>query len=206
MGASKTSAVLLFGAPGVGKGTQGKILDRIPGFRHISSGDVFRGLAPDSPEAQEVARYANRGMLVPDDVTIRVFRSVLQRRMDAGEIDPQREILVLDGIPRTVRQAEFLAEGIEVLAVVQLAFSEADESVMVERLKRRAVVENRPDDADEAVIRRRFEVYRQETARVLAFYPAGRVHRINAVATPIEVLRDVAAALVPVYREKAGEW
>lgn len=205
MGANKSTAVLLFGAPGVGKGTQGRVLNQILGFRHISSGDVFRGLDPDSEEGREYSQYsrqADRGRLVPDDVTIRIFGAVLQRQIETGEIDPEREVFIFDGIPRTVRQAEFLSDWVDVRAVLNFTFSDEDEPVMVERIKCRAEQENRPDDADESIIQHRFQVYRKETAPVLAFYPPDRLHAINSLSTPVEVLRDICNVLAPIYREK----
>lgn len=200
METEKFRAIILFGAPGVGKGTQGRILNQIPGFRHVSSGDIFRSLDPESPEGREVASYTNRGELVPDDVTIRIFHTMMRQSVEKGVYRPAEEILLLDGIPRTVRQAEVLAGSFSVLAVIEFRFS--DEEIMVERLKGRALKEGRLDDADEATIRHRFDVYRQQTAPVLQFYPPELVRSVNADATPIEVLRETLDALIPIYRDQ----
>ncbi|MFQ5731629.1 MAG: adenylate kinase family protein [Planctomycetaceae bacterium] len=193
-------AILLFGAPGVGKGTQGRVLDAVLGFHHVSSGDIFRALHPESPEGREAAEYSTRGELVPDELTIRIFNAVVPEMISRGEYSPDAGILVLDGIPRTVRQAEILDDTVDVLAVLHLDFS--DENVMIERMKRRAEQQNRPDDADETTIRRRFEVYRRETEPVLAHFPSSRVHRINAGASPLRVARDLLDALVPVVEDR----
>ena len=195
---NRIPAIVLFGAPGVGKGTQGAVLNAIPGFLHVSSGDIFRALDPDSPEGREVAQYAPQGKLVPDELTIRVFNAVLKEMIRRGEFDPDKEVLVLDGIPRTVTQAEILKQTIDVLAVVQFDF--IDDNVIVERIKRRGERHNRPDDADEATIRHRFEVYRRETEPLLQCFPAERVHRVDADATPVEVARNVLDALIPAIR------
>lgn len=191
-------AIILFGAPGVGKGTQGAILNAIPGFHHVSSGDIFRALDPDSPEGREVAQYAPQGKLVPDELTIRVFNAVLKEMIRCGKFRPDKEVLVLDGIPRTVPQAEFLKQTIDVLAVVLFDFINDD--VIIERIKRRGERHNRPDDADEATIRRRFEVYRRETQPVLQSFPPERVHRIDADAAPVEVARNLLDALLPAIK------
>jgi adenylate kinase len=198
MTAKRFPAIILFGAPGVGKGTQGAMLNAIPGFRHVSSGDVFRALDPESPEGREVAQYAPQGKLVPDELTIRVFNAVLKEMIARGAFRPDEEILVLDGIPRTVPQAEILKQTTEVLAVVHFDFINDD--VIMERIKRRGERHNRPDDADEATVRHRFEVYRRETEPVLQCFPGERVHRIDADAAPVEVARNLLDALIPAIR------
>ena len=90
---SQYPAVLLFGAPGVGKGTQGQILQGIPGFAHISSGDLFRSLDPNSADGREAAETSARGELVSDELTIRVFRNALEERVNSGTYSPEGELL-----------------------------------------------------------------------------------------------------------------
>ena len=74
---SRYPTVLLFGAPGVGKGTQGAILGRVPGFHHLACGDVFRSLNMSSPEGREIYEFSSRGQLVPDELTIRIWKKAL---------------------------------------------------------------------------------------------------------------------------------
>lgn len=188
--------VLLFGAPGVGKGTQGAILSRIPGFFHLSSGAVFRALDPNSPEGREVAVDTAQGRLVPDELTMRVVFGALDRFVAQKTYQPQSDLLLLDGIPRTVPQVQMLTNRTEVLRVIYLVTN--DEDAMVERIRQRAVLQNRPDDADESVIRERFAVYRRETAPVLDCYPDSIIDRVDAMGTPAEVLRSVLDRLIPV--------
>ena len=198
MSDEKFPAVVLFGPPGVGKGTQGKILREIPGFEHVSSGEIFRNLDPSSPAGREVASFASRGELVPDDVTIRIFRSVIEKSVERNEFDPTQELLLLDGIPRTRNQAEILAESFEVLGIVQLAVK--DENVTIQRLRRRAITEHRADDANEQTIRHRFAVYRQETAPLLEYYDDDVIHTVDAESAPVVVLCDILNVLVPIWR------
>jgi len=192
----RSPAIVLFGSPGVGKGTVGRVLNQIPGFRHVSSGDVFRSLDPNTAEGKEVAERTSRGELVSDELTIRIFRNVVSDWIRDGKYKPTEEALVMDGVPRTVQQAKDLAETVDVLAVVY--FVCRNEDVMLQRMKRRATMEGRPDDADEATIRHRFEVYRRKTEPVLRSYPSELVHEIDADPTPAEVVRDVLNVLIPV--------
>lgn len=193
-------ALLLLGAPGVGKGTQGAILGQLAGFFHHSSGEVFRSLDPDSPQGREVTRYTAQGELVPDDLTIEIWKTAIENEIDAGRYDPGRDIVVLDGIPRDVPQAKYIAQVADILHVVHLVCS--DENEMVRRMKDRALKQNRLDDADENVIRHRFEVYHQETEPLLDHFPAGKITRVEAVGTPAEVLRDVLNCVIPIQNER----
>jgi adenylate kinase len=190
--------VLLFGAPGVGKGTQGKVLGEIPGLFHLSCGDVFRALDIRSPIGKEVYRYSSRGELVPDELTIRMWQKGLEGAIALSRYNPQGDLLILDGIPRNVGQAKIMDEYIQVLRVVYLVCSNEDE--MIDRIKRRAIHENRADDANEEVIRRRFEVYRRESEPVLNHYPRELVAQVDAVPPPVEVLRTILDCLIPVHR------
>ncbi|GIX03821.1 MAG: adenylate kinase [Planctomycetaceae bacterium] len=188
--------ILLFGAPGVGKGTQGTILGHIPGFHHLSCGDVFRSLNINSPEGKEIYQYSSRGQLVPDELTVRIWKKALHGQIAISRYKPPDEFLVLDGIPRNVRQAEMISEIINVLHIIHLVCS--DEQAMIDRIKRRAIRENRVDDANEQVIRTRFEVYRRESEHVLNYYPASLISQIDAVRTPAEVLHSILGVLIPI--------
>jgi adenylate kinase len=186
-------AVLLFGAPGSGKGTQGKVLGAMPGFHHFACGDVFRSLDKQSRMGQLFAQYSRGGGLVPDEFTIELWQDAIQRRIDAGQFKPQTDILLLDGIPRTLEQAKLLDSRLEVLSIIYLVCNNVEE--IISRLRRRAELEGRTDDTDEEVIRHRLDVYEEVTRPVLAFYPWNKVTRVNAVRTPEEVTADLVKAL-----------
>lgn len=188
--------VLLFGAPGSGKGTQGKILGSIPGFYHLSCGEVFRTLNVKSDLGRVFVEYSSRGELVPDDVTIAMWKENIRAQQVLSLYKPADDLLVLDGIPRNKNQARLMDEHIEVLQVIHLVCK--DERAMIERLRRRALKENRADDAREDVIRRRWEVYKSETYPVLAHYPASVVKEVNAMGSPASVLQHILELVVPV--------
>jgi len=191
-------AVLLFGAPGVGKGTQGKILNQIPGLFHLSSGDVFRDLDPNT-----VAGRTSLGELVPDELTIRICRNWIQERIAQQKYNPRKDLLILDGIPRNVPQCEILEESIDVLHVIHLSTDNKD--LLAERIHRRALEENRTDDAKEEVIRRRFRVYSERTLPVLNYYPDEMIHTVDPIGMPIEVLQRIIEGLIPLQQRLLGE-
>lgn len=186
-------AVLLFGAPGVGKGTQGQRLGRLPHFIHISTGDMFRSLG-NGPVGKEARTYFERGVLVPDELTIRIFRERLQDLVANHLLESARDTLILDGIPRNPNQAEILDGDIKVIKIIH--FVASDEDAMVARIKKRALLEGRKDDADEATIRKRFDIYRRDTSPVLKCYPPELILEIDALGTPEEVAATIERGLL----------
>jgi adenylate kinase len=185
----KYRSILLFGAPGVGKGTQGKILGSIPNFFHCACGDVFRNLRADSPLGRLFIEYSGRGQLVPDEPTIELWRHFIENNTKIGRFHPKTDTLVLDGIPRNVAQAKILKTTLDVTAVFYMRSS--DEEKLISRIQRRAVKENRLDDANLEVIRDRLHVYESETKPVLKFYGRKLVHNIYADQSPAKVLVDI---------------
>ena len=197
--ADRYRSILLFGPPGVGKGTQGKLLGSVPGFFHLATGDMFRGLDKNSTLGKEVVTYSSRGELVPDELTVRLWQQHVKGLIENSTYAPARDLLVLDGIPRSVTQAQALDDKLDVLAIIHLTCLDIDE--MVQRMKRRALKEGRKDDADENVIRRRFEVYKAETSPVLGHYNTDLVNDIDGVGKPARVLRDVLGIVAPLHDE-----
>jgi adenylate kinase len=185
----KYRTILLFGAPGSGKGTQGKILGSIPNFFHFACGDAFRNLRIDDPIGRVFIEYSSRGQLVPDEPTINLWAKNIQASTLDGEFHPDRDTLVLDGIPRNSRQAEMLKDTLEVKAVFNLTCSDQDK--MIERLQRRALRENRLDDANLEVIKKRLDTYEKETRPVLDYYGPKLVHNIDSTQPPLHVLRQI---------------
>jgi len=192
-------AALIFGVPGAGKGTQGVILTRVPGFFHLSSGVIFRKLDAKSDEGRLVREYSARGELVPDEITIKIFLNWLEAQRDAERFRPREHLLVLDGIPRNIAQCKMLESFIDVKALIHFMCS--NEDVMIKRIRRRAALENRVDDASESVTRKRFEVYHQETAPILEYYPQEIVHNIEADRIPAEVCYECLGHLAPIVKQ-----
>jgi adenylate kinase len=180
---------LILGAPGSGKGTQGKVLGSIPRFHHLACGDVFRSLDTRTPLGQEFVRYSSMGQLVPDDLTVQLWRANIKNRVDAYQFKPDIDFLVLDGIPRNVEQAKLMEPDIDVVKVFHLSCPNREE--LARRLRKRALKDNRYDDASEEVIRKRFATYEEETKPILEYYAGEKIVEIDASAAPARVLHKM---------------
>ena len=186
-------SVLIFGPPGAGKGTLGKFLSSAGNHFHLSSGDIFRGISPESPAGKIYHSYAGKGHLLPDDVTIGIWHHYVEGLIATNRYFPHQQLLLLDGIPRTVTQAKLLEKHVHIMHIIVLEISHVEE--LIKRLKRRALIEKRMDDFDEEVLRTRMRVYQENTHKLLEHYPADLMTRFNAEQRPLEVLRDVLSKL-----------
>lgn len=196
-------AILLFGAPGAGKGTQGKIIGQVPNFIHYSCGDAFRSLRVDSPLGRVFVEFASKGQLVPDEPTIELWKQSIQGLIATGRFNPEADTLLLDGIPRNPRQVELMAELIDVKAIFNLFCPQVDK--LVARLQRRALKENRLDDANVDVIRARLETYKRETRAVLECYPDTIIHQIDSTQEPLLVLLDILRVIARIPKPAVSD-
>jgi len=185
----KYRTILIFGAPGSGKGTQGKALGMLPGYFHCACGDVFRSLDANTELGREFLQYSSRGELVPDEITIKLWLNSINRAQRSDKFNPERDFLVLDGIPRDVNQAKLMGDIIDVRTFFHLTCPDRDK--LMARLKSRALKDNRLDDANESVIRKRFETYEEESKPLLEFYGDGPVVTIDATQSPARVLLEI---------------
>lgn len=195
----KYRSVLLFGQPGVGKGTQGKILGNIPGFFHLSVGDVFRSIDIGSEDGRLIYEFSSQGKLVPDELTVSIWKKALNAYVALSRYKPREDLLVLDGIPRNVAQTELVKDHLDIRQIVHLKGN--DEEEMIHRMRRRAIRENRPDDANEEVVRHRFQVYRDISAPVLDCYPKNKISEVSAIGSPAEVLQQILNCMIPTQNE-----
>ena len=183
--------LLIMGPPGAGKGTQAKFIAERFGIPAISTGDIFRAnVSQGTPLGIEAKGYMDKGEYVPDEVTNLMVRN----RIDEPDADHG---FLLDGYPRTLAQVEELDgmikhTGHQLDAVIVLT---VDQDEIVERLHKRAIQEGRDDDTPE-VIRRRQEVYREETEPLIAVYKGrGLVQEIDGLGDVAEVTERIIAAL-----------
>jgi adenylate kinase len=185
----KYRTILLFGMPGSGKGTQGAVLGQLPDLVHISCGDIFRRLPKHGELGREVIRYTAQGALVPDDLTVRIWQRYVKVLELQELLLPEQHTLVLDGMPRNYAQAERLDAMLDVVQIFHLRIT--DQEKATERLRARALRENRLDDMSEEVIARRLQLYYDETYQTLRYYDPELVYDINASQSPLCVLRDI---------------
>jgi len=182
--------LILVGSPGVGKGTQAALLCERLGLLHVSTGDVFRNAIRERTDLGLAAMsYLDAGKLVPDEVTIEMVERILASAIESGRG------FVLDGYPRSIGQANaldrFLADnGQKLDAVVSFA---APDDVVVARMLARG-----RDDDDEETIRKRLQVFREQTAPVLDHYRDTGLHfEVNADQAVEDVYQDITARLGP---------
>jgi adenylate kinase len=187
--------LLIFGPPGSGKGTQGNVLGMVPRFVHFACGEVFRSLDTRTKLGQAFLYYSSRGELVPDELTVELWHEHIDKMVDAGRFKPDIDVLVLDGIPRNVQQAQFMEQHIVVEKVFHLTCP--DRSRLITRLKKRALKDNRLDDANEEVIRKRLQTYEDESRPLLDYYqPRGVIQTIDATQPPVAVLSDILHGII----------
>lgn len=170
--------IVLFGPPGAGKGTQSEKLIAKYQLIHLSTGDIFRANIKGATELGILAKsYMDKGRLVPDEVTIKMLESEVNKYPDAKGF-------IFDGFPRTIAQAQsldvFLAKrGQSLSAVLSL---EVEEGELRKRLAERAKSSGRPDDANPEVIQKRIDVYNNETLPLKAhFSTQGKYKGVNGI-------------------------
>jgi adenylate kinase len=160
--------IVLFGPPGSGKGTQAIKLRDAHSLIHISTGDIFRNeIKNQTPLGLEAKHYLDTGQLVPDEVTVKMLGSFLEKNMDG-----KFKGIIFDGFPRTVTQAEALDKLLEEkkMPVMKVLALEVDDEELTKRILLRGTSSGRTDDTDDAVIRKRLDVYNQQTAPLKQYY------------------------------------
>ncbi|MEP7014225.1 MAG: nucleoside monophosphate kinase [Verrucomicrobiota bacterium] len=197
----KYNTFILFGAPGSGKGTQGKTLGTIPRFYHCACGDVFRSIDTRTKVGKAFLDYSGKGQLVPDEVTVELWKAAIDAAVDAHKFKPDIDILVLDGIPRNVGQAKIMERMIDVKKVFHLSCPNRE--TLFYRLKKRALKDNRLDDANEEVIKRRLEIYDADSKPVLNYYPKDTLTVVDATQPPAKVLLDILHSMNGAYEPEA---
>jgi len=184
--------LVLFGPPGAGKGTQAEKIVEKHNLIHLSTGDIFRRNIKQHTELGELAKsYIDRGELVPDAVTIKMLEAEVDSHTDANGF-------IFDGFPRTTAQAKALdafLESKDTSITVMLALSVEDDELK-DRLKKRAEVSGRTDDADPEIIANRIGVYKKETAPVADYYKArNKYEEINGVGSIDEISENLFDAI-----------
>ena len=183
--------IVIFGAPGSGKGTQSARIVEKYGVSHISTGDVLRAEIMKGSELGKVAKgYIDQGQLLPDALIIDILASVLDSLKDSRGV-------IFDGFPRTIPQAEALKKmlserGQDVSVMLDL---DVPEDELIDRLIKRGQESGRADDNFET-IKKRLAVYSEQTSPLKDFYKAeGKYQHINGVGSMDAIFDEIASVI-----------
>ena len=181
--------IVLFGKPGAGKGTQAEFLKGKYNLTHLSTGDIFRYNIKNNTELGQLAKtYMDKGDLVPDEVTIKMLESEVDK-------NPHSAGFLFDGFPRTLAQADALdafleSKGQSITATVAL---EANDEILVQRLLERGKTSGRPDDQDEEKIRNRYQEYNEKTAPLMEYYQGqGKFYAVDGIGAIEEITQRLS--------------
>jgi adenylate kinase len=188
--------IILFGPPGAGKGTQSQKLVEHYQLEHISTGDLLRSeIAAGTALGKQAQDYMQKGALVPDSVVIGMIESKLKAQAQAKGLFKG---IIFDGFPRTLAQAQALdqllqAHGQEISCLLLL---EVEEGELIKRILERGKTSGRIDDQNEDLVKRRVQVYRNETEIVATHYEKqGKLERINGLGQIEEITDKLKAAI-----------
>ncbi len=184
--------IVIFGAPGSGKGTQSEKMIAKYGFEHISTGDVLRSEIKNGTDLGKTAKgYIDQGQLIPDDLMVSILASVYD------SFGPDHKGVIFDGFPRTIPQAEalkkMLAErGHKVAAMIEL---DVPEDELMKRLILRGQQSGRSDDNEET-IKKRLTVYHNQTAPLISWYAGEGIHyHIDGLGELDRIFGDICAVI-----------
>lgn len=183
--------LILFGTPGSGKGTQSVKIARKYNLGHISTGDIFRSEIKNKTElGLKVQKIIESGSLVPDELLIEILANAMKKFNHV-------EGFVLDGFPRTIRQAEELDEllGSRNDCVSLVLALDVNPEEVLERLLKRAAQEGRKDDTEE-VIKKRLDVYYQQTSPLIEYYQnQGKFKSVHGIGTVEDIFESICKTI-----------
>lgn len=181
--------VVIFGAPGSGKGTISKaLMNQDENIIHVSTGNIFREMAKKD---QQLAEVLSSGKLVSDEIVEQVVRGYLVEHRD----DPQ-QIRIIDGYPRTVPQVSTLENLLAEIGenVDTVVYLDVSDEIVKQRIAKRAMEEGRPEDADPVALQKRLDIYKKETQPIYDEY-SHMLNHINGEGDADEVTEQVKAII-----------
>ncbi|MDR0768338.1 MAG: adenylate kinase [Dysgonamonadaceae bacterium] len=190
--------VVIFGAPGCGKGTQSELIVEKYHLSHISTGNVLRTEIEKKTELGKLARkLIETGQLVPDDLIIKMLSDILKS-------NPNKQGFIFDGFPRTIAQGNALGQLLDDNGGIAVVLNlDVEEKILIERLLKRGEEQNRHDDTPET-IQNRLKVYKDQTEPLIAYYKKqGKLFTIKgsySVEDVFESIKEILDRLV--YQNK----
>ena len=181
--------IVLFGPPGAGKGTQSKYLvDKLKNFQ-ISTGDILREeIKNNSDIGQQITNNMNEGKFVSDEIVNELIEKII--------FDPQKkDKLIFDGYPRSLNQAKYLDILLDKSnqKIDHIFFLNVNKDIIVERIEKRKILENRSDDDSDTILKR-YDTYMETTRPVLDFYSKNpNFHEINGTQEIDQITREIEA-------------
>ncbi|MCR4681187.1 MAG: adenylate kinase [Bacteroidales bacterium] len=179
--------IVLFGAPGSGKGTQAKLIAEKFGFDHVSTGDLFRyEISHETPLGLKAKEIINRGDLCPDDITLGMLNNHIQKHADSKGF-------IFDGVPRTIKQAEMLDDKnlFKNLDITMVLYLYVEMEEVERRILKRAQIENRADDTPETVKARVSNFFDQTMPLVDYYTKQGKLIKLNGMQDIEHVFADI---------------
>lgn len=183
--------IVLFGAPGSGKGTQAKLIAEKFGFDHVSTGDLFRyEISHKTPLGLKAQEIINRGDLCPDDITLGMLNNHIQKHADSKGF-------IFDGVPRTIKQAEMLDDKnlFKDLNISMVLYLYVEMEEVEKRILKRAQLENRADDTPETV-KARVANFFDHTMPLVDYYKnQGKLIQLNGMQDIEHVFADICKTI-----------
>ena len=181
----KYGAIIFFGPPGSGKGTQAKLLEQTGNFFHFSTGNIFRNLDPKTTVGKKVRGLIDKGNFVPDDLALELFDETLDDLIKKEKYNPNKQIIILDGIPRTLKQINHIKNKFYIQKIFYLKINE---KLIIERITRkRTGMESRKDDKNVDIVKKRFKTYKKETLPVIKHFDKKIIIKIDGSKSVKEI-------------------
>lgn len=189
----KYEAIILFGPPGTGKGTQAKLLEKTGKFFHFSTGYMLRNLNHKTTVGRKVKDLIDKGNFVPDELIFELFDETLAEYIAKGKYNHNKQIIILDGVPRTVKQVSFINNKFDIKKIFYLKINN---KLVIERTtKKRTGIESRVDDNDSEIVKKRLETYKKETLPVLNKYDKKLIVEIDGSKSVEEINKKIISSL-----------